>query len=278
MNTRGDILFYCDYPIIGEEKNLPLYIINMGLQHCQEPISRKNGYPCDQILFCTRGSGTLIINQTTYLIPAYTAIFLPANYPHEYFPNEEIWDIHWIVPGGNSLPSLLSHFNLTTAAVYKLSETHILETIFRSMHEALRSDSLYGNYRASGYLYDFLLEFNRLISHKDTATVHNSALIKAIDYINLHFLETIGMDELCDECKVTKQHLCLLFRTSLQMRPMEYITKKKLQYSKELLINSTRTIEDIAYECGFCTPSYYCKMFKRYEGISPTQFKRTMAD
>ena len=270
-------MFYCDYPIIGDERYLPLYLINMGLQHCQEHIIRKNGYPCPQILFCTRGSGTLIIDNITHLILPYTAIFLPADYPHEYYPNEEIWDIHWIVPGGDALPGLLSQFHLTDAAVYKLTETHALETIFRSMHDSIRSDSLYGNYRASGYLYDFLIEFNRLISHKDNASIHNPVLIKAIDYINMHFRESIGMDELCGLCNITKQHLCLLFRTSLNTRPMEYIAKKKLQYSKELLINSQDTIEEIAYECGFCTSSYFCKLFKRYEGISPTQFRRNIS-
>lgn len=271
-------MFYSDYPIIGEERNLPLYLINMGLQDRQDHILRKNGYPCDQLLYCTRGSGTLIFDNVSHTILPYTAIFLPANYPHEYYANEYFWDIHWIVPGGRALPDLLSHFRLTDAAVYKLSETHTLETIFRSMHESLRSDSLYGNYRASGYLYDFFIEFNRLISHKETAAINNPALIKAIDYINLHFKESIRMSELCDLCNITKQHICLLFRTSLHTRPMEYITKKRLQYSKELLINSARTIEDIAYECGFCTPSYFCKMFKRYEGITPTQFKRTIND
>ena len=270
-------MFYCDYPIIGEERNLPIYLINMGLQHCQNHTIRKKGYPCAQILFSTKGSGTLIIDNIMHNIPAHSAIFLPADYPHEYYPNEEIWDIHWIVPGGNALPELLSHFGLTTAAVYKLSETHVLETIFRSMHEALRSDSLYGNYRASGYLFDFLIEFNRLISNKSNIVINNSALIKALDYINNNFLTSISMDDLCSVCKVTKQHLCLLFRNSLHTRPMEYITRKKLQYSKDLLTNSAKTIEEISFESGFCTTSYFCKMFKRYEGISPTQFRKTIS-
>ena len=117
-----------------------------------------------------------------------------------------------------------------------------------------------------------------IISPYRSIGINHDYLLKRIDYINLHFKESIRMNELCDLCNITKQHMCLLFRTSLHTRPMEYITKKRLQYSKELLSNSTRTIEDIAYECGFCTPSYFCKMFKRYEGISPTQFRRTISD
>ncbi|MBP3742214.1 MAG: hypothetical protein J6J00_04450 [Treponema sp.] len=56
-------MFFYDYPILGKEKELPLYLINMGLQECQDHIIRKEGYPCSQILFCTKGSGTLIIDK-----------------------------------------------------------------------------------------------------------------------------------------------------------------------------------------------------------------------
>lgn len=267
-------MIYSYYPIIGSEKDLPLYLLNMGLQYCQEHIIRKDGYPCPQFLYCTKGSGTLIIHQKKYLIPAYTGIFLPANYPHEYFPNEAIWDIHWVVPCGFALSELLLHFGFTKPSVYKLEDIGYLENLFRSMHETLRINSLYGNYKASGYLYEFIIEFNRIISQSDKMNIaSNSALMKSIQYIDSHYTETITMDDLCAVSHVTKQHLCLLFRTTLQTRPMEYIAKKRIQFAKTLLISSQNTIEEIAEASGFCTASYFCKIFKRYEGMTPSQFR-----
>ena len=82
------------------------------------------------------------------------------------------------------------------------------------------------------------------------------------------------MEELCAVSGVSKQYLCLLFRNSLGSRPMEYITKRRIQAAKELLTATDKTIEEIAAETGFCTPSYFCKLFRRYEGITPTGFRR----
>ena len=182
-------MIFCDYPIIGSEKELPVYLINMGLQQCQDHVIRRNGYPCPQILFCTKGSGTLLYENKKCLIPPNTVLYLPADFPHEYYPDEDVWNIHWIVPAGDALPLLLGNLDMKEPGIFHLTETTRLEYLFRSMHDALHSDNLLGNYRASGLLYSFLVEFNLCISHRVSGNTYHPALIKAIDYINNHYPE-----------------------------------------------------------------------------------------
>lgn len=268
-------MFFCDYPILRSEKELPLFLLNMGQQHRQDHIIRTEGYPCHQILYCTKGSGTLLLDGKKIHIPPYTAMYLPAFCPHEYYTEEEVWDIHWVVPAGYAVNDILMHFGLTEAKIFELGEIKMLEHIFRKMHEAIRADGVFGNYRASGYLYDFLIEFYRLISENETSAAPNSALMKALDYINFNYTSRITMEELCKASGITKQYLCLLFKKSLGTRPMEYIAKRRIQAAKELLTSTDKTVEEIAEETGFCTASYFCKLFKRYEGITPSHFKRT---
>lgn len=266
-------MFFCDYPILQKEKELPLYILNMGQQHCQDHIVRVNGYPAHQILYCTKGGGTLILNGKKHTISPLTAIFLPALYPHEYYANGDLWDVHWIVPMGYAVDDVLRHFGLSEPKICELSEIKTLEHIFRKMHEAIKSDRVFGNYRAAGYLYDFLIEFYRLTSAKGAADTPSTALMKAVDYINDNFSERITMDNLCMVSGVSKQYLCLLFRNNLNSRPMEYIAKRRIMAAKELLKSTAKTVDEIAAETGFCTSSYFCKLFRRYEGITPTDFR-----
>lgn len=266
-------MFFGDYPIIRGESKLPLYLLNMGQHICQDRISRKEGYPYPQILYCTRGRGTLLLDGGETHIPPYTGVFLPAFYPHEYYPNGSVWDIHWVVPAGYGAEDILKNFGMTEPSVYALGEVKALESIFRKMHEAIRSDSVFGNYRASGYLYDFLIEFYRLISAKGTPGSPNPALIRAMDHINSSFASQISLEDMCAVSGVSKQYLCRLFREALNCRPMEYVAKRRIQAAKELLTGSDKSIEEIAAATGFCTASYFCKLFKRYEGITPSQFK-----
>lgn len=265
--------FY-DFPIISTESNLPIYLMNMGLHDIQPHTIRKEGYSCHQILYCTKGSGTFLYENKKRIITPYTAIFIPSGCPHEYYPNEDIWDIHWVVPSGYAVDELFSHFGFDSLSFYELGNVKMLEHHFRKMHDALIGDRIYGNYRASGYLYDFLIEFHRLATKSGTAVTANSAVIKAVDYINMNYTEEITMEQLCNAANVSKQHLCRLFRSSLNSRPMEYAAKRRIQAAKELLTDTDLSVEEIAEEAGFCTGSYFCKLFRRYEGMTPTQFRK----
>ena len=40
-----------------------------------------------------------------------------------------------------------------------------------------------------------------------------------------------------------------------------------------LLAETQKTVEQIAEETGFCDSSYFCKIFKRFESITPSQFR-----
>lgn len=267
-------MYFYDFPIIRTESNLPIYLTSVGLHDCQPHLIRKEGYAYPQILYCTKGSGTLKLGNENIFIPPMTAIFLPAELPHEYYPNEDTWDIHWIAPSGYAIDNVLSQFGLTEPSIFQLSDISLLEHFFRRMHESLMSDSIFGNYRASGYLYDFLIEFYRATSAKAAAGSPNSVVIKAVDYINSNYTSAITLEQLCEVTGVSKQHLCRLFQSVLSARPMEYIAKRRIQAAKELLSHTDIPIEEIAEQTGFCSGSYFCKLFRRYEGITPTQFRK----
>ena len=54
---------------------------------------------------------------------------------------------------------------------------------------------------------------------------------------------------------------------------MEYIAKRRIQTAKELLSTTNMSIEAISEKVGFCSGSYFTKLFSRYEGMTPTQFR-----
>ena len=121
-------MVYSDYPIFRGEQQLPIFLLNMGLHLCQDHVVRPEGHSSPQILFCTRGSGTLVISGNRLNVPAGSAIFLPAAFPHEYYANEDVWDIHWVIPGGSAAEEVLRQFGLEQPGVFELSDTRTLRT------------------------------------------------------------------------------------------------------------------------------------------------------
>lgn len=266
-------MFFCDYPIKNCELGLPLFPDNIGKHICQPRTQRSGGFPLPQVLYCTKGSGVLCVDGKSTEIPPNTAIFLPAEHPHEYYPTSDEWDVHWVVPDGYECNKLLDYLGFNKPMVFELRDTALLEHFFSRMHQSIIGDSINGNMRASGYLYNFLIELYNQKNNERVVRTSNRAIVAAIDHINNFYKNKITMDDLCRVTNLSKQQLCRLFKRYLNSRPMEYIAKRRIQAAKTLLKSGNMSIEDISENVGFCSGSYFCKLFARYEGMTPTQFR-----
>ena len=269
----GGIMFFSHYPIIARESRLPLYLVSLGMHDCQPRVKRGTEYGFPQIFYCTKGRGKLCYDGMMTEIRAGMGFFIPASYPHEYYPAEKVWDLHWMIPGRYACDRLLSEMGFNKPVTFTLGSTSGLDKLFMNMHVSLQSDNIYGNLKSSAILYDFMIELDNAMNHLTSSSGTNPALKKCLEFIDTDYAGQITMDDLCDISHMSKQHICRLFRSCLGTRPMEYIAKRRIQAAKELLSGTELTVEDIADRTGFCTSSYFCKLFKRYEDMTPTQFR-----
>ena len=267
------VMFFYHYPIISREGRFPIYLVSIGMHDCQPFTRRGTEYVYHQLFYCTRGSGMLDCDGVKTEIKAGMGFFMPAEHPHEYYPLGDVWDNHWIIPGGYGCDRMLSEMGLDRPRVFALGNTARLDRIFMDMHDALQHDSIYGNMRASGLLYDLLIEFDRSLSHSGSSGKISPAIMKCVKLIDSEYARKITLDELCEVSGMSKQHICRLFRSALDARPTEYIAKRRIQAAKELLLGTDMTTEEIAETVGLGSSSYFCKLFKRYEGIPPTGFR-----
>ena len=71
-------MIFDDYPIVGTETRLPVYIITIGQNEYQTHVSRPEGFRYPQIIYCTRGSGMLNVNGASYRITPNMATAMTA--------------------------------------------------------------------------------------------------------------------------------------------------------------------------------------------------------
>ena len=56
------------------------------------------------------------------------------------------------------------------------------------------------------------------------------------------------------------------------------MTRRRLENAKKLLLSTNLTIDEIAHEVGYQTTKYFCKIFKEFEAVTPSQFRRSNND
>lgn len=121
-----------------------------------------------------------------------------------------------------------------------------------------------------------LLYENLDVKHQGRTKASNelTTLKNMITYIEEHFAQHITLENIALSGACCKSRCSLLFKKYLRETPMSYIAKLRLQKSLSVLLDSEKSITEIAYEYGFCGASYYCETFQKYYRTSPLKYRK----
>jgi len=271
-------MFNSIFPIVTEgEKKLPFYITSTGSSENQDHILRPEGYPGFHLLYCTSGEGRLLIEGKDYKIPSNSGFFFYPGIPHEYYAEISPWTTWWITFDGYAVKDLVKYIGFGTHGVFHISDMEKLHKLHKELHIEVSRSGLANVYTSSVLLYKFLLEFRSLVRIENIKkrNINSRHLKQVLHFIEENYGQSISLNDMSEVAGVTPQHLCRLFRKAFNMRPVEYLTMLRLKKAKELLVNPDNlTLNEIGKLTGFNDTSYFCSVFKRYEGVTALEFKR----
>ncbi|EJL45730.1 MULTISPECIES: helix-turn-helix domain-containing protein [Brevibacillus] len=101
-------------------------------------------------------------------------------------------------------------------------------------------------------------------------------LERLLDYIHNQYMENLSMNRLAEMHQINVNRLAYLFQKHLKISPGEYLNRYRLNQAKNLLniVHSQLSIKEVAQRTGFSDPLYFSKRFKKYTGLSPSEFQR----
>ncbi|MBQ2709150.1 MAG: helix-turn-helix transcriptional regulator [Clostridia bacterium] len=97
----------------------------------------------------------------------------------------------------------------------------------------------------------------------------------ALLHIRAHYHEPISVAALAELCGISDQYLRTLFKNFAGQTPVAYINTLRLEQARELLQSGGVTVAEAAEACGFESPGYFARMFKKRYNISPGSLSRT---
>ena len=101
-----------------------------------------------------------------------------------------------------------------------------------------------------------------------------SMIKKSLDYIQEHLQDAITLTNLAEQCCLSASQYGRLFKRVMSCTPVTYLLEKRISYAKQLLVNSTLKISDIAIKAGFNNFSYFNRCFRQHQGITPSEYRR----
>ncbi|WP_339286660.1 AraC family transcriptional regulator [Paenibacillus sp. FSL E2-0201] len=191
------------------------------------------------------------------------------------------WTYVWVALQGDAVQQLLKEAGITPDKplihLDNLIEIHNLyEHIRFSFQQSAypRLESL----EASGWL--------RLLVHKfgienicslpsqsaQLPDVIDRQIDQAIRWITLQFHQQISIDHMASSLGYHRAHLSKAFKQKIGMSPKQYLLKVRMDKAKELL-GGTLTIDQISSSVGFNDALYFSKQFRKWSGMSPSEFR-----
>lgn len=104
--------------------------------------------------------------------------------------------------------------------------------------------------------------------------VDNRLMQEIATYIYDNYDKKISLDDMAEQFHISRSYLSKKFKITTGFGFKEYLVNVRIQNACRLLLETNKSITDIAFECGFNDSNYFGDAFRRIKGISPNKYRK----
>ena len=80
------------------------------------------------------------------------------------------------------------------------------------------------------------------------------------------------MNDISNLVGVSVQYFSKIFKEEVGCNYVDWLNSLRINRAKELMESTQMTIKEVGFQVGYNDPNYFSRIFKRYEGIAPTEY------
>lgn len=196
-------------------------------------------------------------------VPAYCTVFPLARQPCM-----EFYGVHF------TLPSDVDRLPLPEVA--KIEPPGRLEPLFKSLFEIYKQKTYLYQWRQNLLLEQILCEILSAL-HGENAPAELIRIKKVLEHIHEDPARPFTLEELTARSGVKKTLFLQSFRRVTGTTPKQYILGLRLEYARDLLLETDVPVAQVAERCGFSDSFYFSRCFKNHFSTSPRQYRKEHA-
>lgn len=176
----------------------------------------------------------------------------------------------------NELRNLKYHFVISVALITRFCINHGM-----TMEEGYNLSDMFimkaDNYNTKEEIHNLhhnmIIKFTKRMYSINNNRIYSKHIVKAIDYISDHLHGKIRAEDIANYLSLSVAYLSRLFKSETGIILNEYINIKKVESASSMLQFSKYTDLEISNMLGFSSQSYFIKIFKKYTGMTPKEYK-----
>jgi AraC-like DNA-binding protein len=106
------------------------------------------------------------------------------------------------------------------------------------------------------------------------ADLERAHIGRALSFIERHYAEDIKLEHMAKAAHMSPRSFQRHFKAAMGMSSLQYLQRHRIANCCRLLGESNASIQSIAADCGLPEPGYFCRLFRRMTGTTPSAFRR----
>ncbi|QMV41185.1 response regulator transcription factor [Cohnella cholangitidis] len=107
---------------------------------------------------------------------------------------------------------------------------------------------------------------------------YSPAVRETIRYLEERLQDPVTLRDVAEHLHLNASYFSVLFKEQTGLTFSDYLTRRRVQRAKELLVSTRMPIAEIAEKVGYQTAKYFVKVFRSQESVSPGQYRQNVAD
>lgn len=226
------------------------------------------------------GKGVFRTAGKEYCLKAGQGFLVRPNILNYYAPDpNDPWVYSWIGFQGVKAEFFLRSAYLDIDPILDFENSEVLGTYFCDM---LRVRDLKKGKETTllGILYNILsycMENSPMpINKTQNAGNQCKYLDDAIEFIKINYEKDISIKDIAKHLNINEKYLCTIFKNSINASPYHFLLETRFERAIELMKDKQLTISDISRSVGYKDILLFSKMFKRYKGLSPREYRKQL--
>jgi AraC-like DNA-binding protein len=252
----------------------------VGREKVHSPSYRWNGLKREKFenfvfQYTLAGEGAIDIKGDTHQLTPGKVFMVKVPDDHCYYlpSHSKEWEFIFLTLKGQAAAQcwekITSQFGHVLQVPLEASLIHHLFAIYQQAYDQDLIDSYY----ASAQAYRFVMECYRYFKQFKTNGHLPDRVARAIQYIETSYQQPLTIEDIADAANLSKYYLIKRFRDTLNMTPIQYVTKVRLEQAINLLRYTDLPIKEIAEKVGYANDNYFNKVFRKVIGIAPGEFR-----
>lgn len=95
-----------------------------------------------------------------------------------------------------------------------------------------------------------------------------------LQYIHEHYSDELSVGGLAEFMEISESECLRCFHRTIHTTPMQYVQQYRIQKASQMLIHTGLKVIDIGIQCGFQEMGYFAKVFRKFKGCTPSEWRR----